>query len=70
MSGGDQWKDRLGDGIEIDESLLFDDNDGSGGASQGQVFPNPRGKMCCEAGFVSCFFVSSPSLPAQYGTRQ
>ena len=21
MSGGDQWKDRLGDGIEIDESL-------------------------------------------------
>ena len=41
MSGGDQWKDRLGDGIEIDESLLFDDNDGSGGASQGQVFPNP-----------------------------
>ena len=58
MSGEDQWKDRLGDGIEIDESLLFDDNEGSGGASQGQVFPNPsqanyqftlcilRGKMC------------------------
>ena len=40
MSGEDQWKDRLGDGIEIDESLLFDDNDGSGGASQGQVVAN------------------------------
>ena len=37
MSGEDQWKDRLADGIEIDDSLLFDDNEGSG-ASQGQLF--------------------------------
>ena len=81
MSGEDQWKDRLGDGIEIDESLLFDDNDGSGSASQGHVVVNLsqakyqfticilRYKMCCEAGFVSSFFVNSSSLPWQYGTR-
>ena len=37
MSGEDQWKDRLADGIEIDDSLLFDDNEGSG-ASQGLTF--------------------------------
>ena len=39
MSEEDQWKDRLADGIEIDDSLLFDDNEGSG-ASQERLFAN------------------------------
>ena len=33
---GEEWKDRLADGIEIDDSLLLDDN-GGGDAAQGRL---------------------------------
>ena len=34
MSEEDQWKDRLADGIEIDDSLLLDDIEGSGASQE------------------------------------